>query len=125
MLRSSPRISSIDVTAENYGYMAPIKASLEANVRYLAKSFSSFSSVRFNWSMPVHSKHLLLGYTWVFKKLSICRKTYLQKKGPMTKELLTPSLLSVMSLLGSTVKECCDGMSSTISKRSGGFRNGN
>ncbi len=41
-------ISSIDVTAENYGYMAPIKASLEANVRYLAKSFSSFSSIRFN-----------------------------------------------------------------------------
>ena len=41
-------ISSIDVTAENYGYMAPVKASLEANVRYLAKSFSSFSSIRFN-----------------------------------------------------------------------------
>ena len=41
-------ISSIEVTAENYGYMAPIKASLEANVRYLAKSFSSFSSIRFN-----------------------------------------------------------------------------
>jgi|TARA_E500000178_G_C16832814_1_gene666861 enoyl-[acyl-carrier protein] reductase I len=41
-------ISSTDVTAENYGYMAPVKASLEANVRYLAKSFSSFSSIRFN-----------------------------------------------------------------------------
>ena len=41
-------ISSTEVTAENYGFMAPIKASLEANVRYLAKSFSAFSSVRFN-----------------------------------------------------------------------------
>ena len=41
-------ISSTDVTAENYGYMAPIKASLEANVRYLAKSFSHHSEVRFN-----------------------------------------------------------------------------
>jgi enoyl-[acyl-carrier protein] reductase I len=41
-------ISSVEVTAENYGYMAPVKASLEANVRYLAKSFSHFSNVRFN-----------------------------------------------------------------------------
>ena len=41
-------ISSTDVTAENYGYMAPIKASLEASVRYLAKSFSHFSEIRFN-----------------------------------------------------------------------------
>ncbi len=41
-------ISSTEVTAENYGFMAPIKASLEANVRYLAKSFSAFSSIRFN-----------------------------------------------------------------------------
>ena len=41
-------ISSTEVTAENYGYMAPIKASLEASVRYLAKSFSRDSMVRFN-----------------------------------------------------------------------------
>ena len=41
-------ISSTEVTAENYGYMAPIKASLEASVRYLAKSFSNSSEVRFN-----------------------------------------------------------------------------
>jgi enoyl-[acyl-carrier protein] reductase I len=41
-------ISSVHVTAENYGYMAPIKASLEASTRYLAKSFSADSHVRFN-----------------------------------------------------------------------------
>ena len=41
-------ISSTEVTAENYGYMAPIKASLEASVRYLAKSFSKDCGVRFN-----------------------------------------------------------------------------
>lgn len=41
-------ISSTYVTAENYGYMAPIKASLEASTRYLAKSFSSDTQVRFN-----------------------------------------------------------------------------
>ena len=41
-------ISSTQVTAENYGYVAPIKATLEASVRYLAKSFSADTEVRFN-----------------------------------------------------------------------------
>ncbi|MFP4204275.1 MAG: enoyl-ACP reductase [Opitutales bacterium] len=41
-------ISSTDVTAENYGYMAPIKAALETSARNLAKSFSADTRVRFN-----------------------------------------------------------------------------
>ena len=41
-------ISSTYVTAENYGYMAPIKSALEASTRYLAKSFSRDSEIRFN-----------------------------------------------------------------------------
>ena len=41
-------ISSTDVTAENYGYMAPIKAALESSSFNLAKSFSADSKVRFN-----------------------------------------------------------------------------
>lgn len=41
-------ISSTDVTAENYGYMAPIKAALESSSFNLAKSFSSDTKVRFN-----------------------------------------------------------------------------
>lgn len=41
-------ISSTDVTAENYGYMAPIKAALETSSYNLAKSFSQDSQVRFN-----------------------------------------------------------------------------
>lgn len=41
-------ISSTDVTAENYGYMAPIKAALETSSYNLAKSFSADSQVRFN-----------------------------------------------------------------------------
>ncbi len=41
-------ISSTDVTAENYGYMAPIKAALEASSYNLAKSFSADTRVRFN-----------------------------------------------------------------------------
>jgi enoyl-[acyl-carrier protein] reductase I len=41
-------ISSLLVTPDNYGYMGPIKAALESTVRFLAKSFSAMSAVRFN-----------------------------------------------------------------------------
>ena len=39
---------SSQVTAVHYGYMSPIKAALESTVRFLAKSFSIDSEVRFN-----------------------------------------------------------------------------
>lgn len=45
-------ISSLTITAENYGYMSPIKAALDSSVRYLAKSFSQDSQVRFNTVNP-------------------------------------------------------------------------
>jgi enoyl-[acyl-carrier protein] reductase I len=41
-------ISSLLVTPDNYGYMGPIKAALESSVRFLAKSFSTDTAVRFN-----------------------------------------------------------------------------
>ena len=41
-------ISSLQVTPDNYGYMGPIKAALESASRFLAKSFSDHSEVRFN-----------------------------------------------------------------------------
>jgi enoyl-[acyl-carrier protein] reductase I len=41
-------ISSLQVTPDNYGYMGPIKAALESSCRFLAKSFSADSEVRFN-----------------------------------------------------------------------------
>ncbi len=41
-------ISTTRMAAENYGYMAPIKAALESSLCFLAKSFSKFSQVRFN-----------------------------------------------------------------------------
>jgi enoyl-[acyl-carrier protein] reductase I len=41
-------ISSLLVTPDNYGYMGPIKAALESSVKFLAKSFSATSAVRFN-----------------------------------------------------------------------------
>lgn len=39
---------SSQVTAPTYGYLSPIKAALESVVRFLAKSFSQDSEVRFN-----------------------------------------------------------------------------
>ncbi|MBU0484693.1 MAG: SDR family oxidoreductase [Proteobacteria bacterium] len=45
-------ISTTRMAAENYGYMAPIKAALESSVCFLAKSFSAFSRVRFNAVCP-------------------------------------------------------------------------
>jgi enoyl-[acyl-carrier protein] reductase I len=41
-------ISSLAVTPDNYGYMGPIKAALESCSRFLAKSFSADTAVRFN-----------------------------------------------------------------------------
>ena len=39
---------SSSVTAANYGYMSPIKNALEGCVRFLAKSFSKDTEIRFN-----------------------------------------------------------------------------
>ncbi len=41
-------ISDTTMAAENYGYMAPIKAALDSAVVFLAKSFSAMGEVRFN-----------------------------------------------------------------------------
>jgi enoyl-[acyl-carrier protein] reductase I len=41
-------ISTTKLAAEPYGFMAPVKAALDSTICFLAKSFSSFSQVRFN-----------------------------------------------------------------------------
>jgi enoyl-[acyl-carrier protein] reductase I len=45
-------ISTTRMAAENYGYMAPMKAALDSSLAFLAKSFSKFSRVRFNAVSP-------------------------------------------------------------------------
>ena len=45
-------ISTTRMAAENYGYMAPVKAALDSSVCFLAKTFSKFSKVRFNAVNP-------------------------------------------------------------------------
>lgn len=45
-------ISTTRMAAENYGFMAPVKAALDSSLCFLAKSFSEFSQVRFNAVCP-------------------------------------------------------------------------
>jgi enoyl-[acyl-carrier protein] reductase I len=45
-------ISTTRMAAENYGFMAPVKAALDSSLCFLAKSFSRFSKVRFNAVCP-------------------------------------------------------------------------
>jgi enoyl-[acyl-carrier protein] reductase I len=45
-------ISTTRMASENYGFMAPVKAALDSSLAFLAKSFSRFSSVRFNAVAP-------------------------------------------------------------------------
>jgi enoyl-[acyl-carrier protein] reductase I len=45
-------ISTTRMAAENYGYMAPVKAALDSAVVFLAKSFSVDTRVRFNSVNP-------------------------------------------------------------------------
>lgn len=45
-------ISTTRMAAENYGYMAPVKAALDSTLCFLAKSFSTFSRIRFNAACP-------------------------------------------------------------------------
>lgn len=45
-------ISTTRMAAENYGYMAPVKAALDSSLCFLAKSFSRFSKIRFNAVSP-------------------------------------------------------------------------
>ena len=45
-------ISTTRMAAENYGYMAPVKAALESSLCFLSKSFSAFSEARFNAVCP-------------------------------------------------------------------------
>ncbi len=45
-------ISATKMAAEPYGFMAPVKAALDSTICFLAKSFSSFSQIRFNSVNP-------------------------------------------------------------------------
>ncbi|MDD2714685.1 MAG: SDR family oxidoreductase [Candidatus Wallbacteria bacterium] len=77
-------ISTTRMAAENYGYMAPIKAALESCLCFLAKSFSEFSEVRFNavcaGLLKTSSSAGIPGYvdSYLFAEQAILRKKNLE-----------------------------------------------
>ena len=81
-------ISSTRMAAENYGYMAPIKAALESSLCFLAKSFSSFSNVRFNAVCPGLLKtSASAGIPGYVDSYLYAEKLTLRKKGVQTSEI--------------------------------------
>jgi enoyl-[acyl-carrier protein] reductase I len=73
-------ISTTRMAAENYGYMAPIKAALDSSLCFLAKSFAEFSQVRFNAVAPgllkTSASAGIPGYidSYLFAEMAIPRK---------------------------------------------------
>jgi len=81
-------ISTTRMAAENYGYMAPIKAALESSLCFLAKSFSSFSNVRFNAVCPGLLKtSASAGIPGYVDSYLYAEKLILRKKGLQTPEI--------------------------------------
>ena len=81
-------ISTTRMAAENYGYMAPIKAALESSLCFLAKSFSGFSNVRFNAVCPGLLKtSASAGIPGYVDSYLYAEKLTLRKKGVETTEI--------------------------------------
>lgn len=86
-------ISSTLVTAENYGYMSPIKSALEGCVRNLAKSFSADSEVRFNSvnSGPLKTS-ASAGIPGYLDNYLYAEKLTFRKRGVLTQEVADTAL---------------------------------
>jgi enoyl-[acyl-carrier protein] reductase I len=76
------------MAAENYGYMAPIKAALDSSLCFLAKSFSAFSTVRFNAIAPGLLKtSASAGIPGYIDSYLFAEQATLRKKGLTTQEV--------------------------------------
>jgi enoyl-[acyl-carrier protein] reductase I len=81
-------ISTTRMAAENYGYMAPIKAALESSLCFLAKSFSNFSNIRFNAVCPGLLKtSASAGIPGYVDSYLYAEKLTLRKRGLQTPEI--------------------------------------
>lgn len=79
-------ISSTSLTVENYGFMSPVKSTLEAIVAHLAKSFSKDTEVRFNavgaGPLKTSSSAGIPGYmdNYIYAEMMTMRKKALKTK---------------------------------------------
>ncbi len=81
-------ISTTRMAAENYGYMAPVKAALDSSLCFLAKSFSVFSSIRFNAVAPGLLKtSASAGIPGYVDSYLFAEKATLRKKALKTQEI--------------------------------------
>lgn len=81
-------ISTTRMAAENYGYMAPVKAALDSSLCFLAKSFSKFSAVRFNAVCPGLLKtSASAGIPGYVDSYLFAEKATLRKKAVQTEEV--------------------------------------
>ncbi|MCP4506604.1 MAG: SDR family oxidoreductase, partial [Fuerstiella sp.] len=81
-------ISTTRMAAENYGYMAPVKAAMDSSVCFLAKSFSKFSNVRFNAVCPGLLKtSASAGIPGYVDSYLYAEKATLRKKAVQTEEV--------------------------------------
>lgn len=81
-------ISTTRMAAENYGFMAPVKAALDSSVCFLAKSFSKFSQVRFNSVNPGLLKtSASAGIPGYVDSFLFAEKATLRKKAVQTAEV--------------------------------------
>ncbi len=80
-------ISTTRLTSPSYGYMAPIKAALDASIAFLAKSFSTSSEVRFNTVNPGLLKtSASAGIPGYVENLLFAEAATLRKRGLDTQE---------------------------------------
>ncbi len=80
-------ISTTRMAAENYGYMAPVKAALDSSLVFLAKSFSEFSRIRFNAIAPALLKtSASAGIPGYIDSYLFAEKAILRKKSLTTQE---------------------------------------
>ncbi len=84
---------SSQVVAESYGYMSPIKAALESIVRFLAKSFSHDTQVRFNTvnAGPIKTS-ASAGIPGYLNNYLFAEKLTLRKKALSTQEVANAAL---------------------------------
>jgi enoyl-[acyl-carrier protein] reductase I len=88
-------ISTTKMAAENYGYMAPIKAALDSSLCFLAKSFSAFSNIRFNAVSPALLKtSASAGIPGYIDSYLYAEKLTLRKEG-----LKTPEIANIAAFL--------------------------